>query len=269
MCIDVTLVGNRKPYGFLFKNDLNQFVYSCSQCDKEFSAGNELEQHSIGHDVKKECDSLPNHDSTIDIEPIEVYPPSFSSSENLKDESTVPTDSTKEEMAIYLPFESQKLEVTMDEKEDTPADDATTEPPIGDDFSSFDFQNDAASSSSSSSDDDYFTPTTKKKSTTTTKKSTTTTKKSTKTPKKEAKNNKYTCEICSRMFTSLARIKQHIYAGHIKKKKPAKRPPSPTLCTLCGKQIRDMKTHLKTFHSTVMVFFYYYTFVAFCSFFLN
>lgn len=227
MCIDVT---SRKPYGFLFKNDLNEFVYSCSRCDEEFSAGNDLEQHTVGHDVKEENEATtPHQEFVIDLEPIEVYSPNLSESENVKNE-TIPLDnSTKEEMAIYLPFESEKVEVTMDDK-DSPADAVE---PIADDFTSFDFQNE------SSSDEDFFTPTTKKK----------TTKKSTKS-QKEAKKNTYHCEICSRVFTSLARIKQHMIAGHIKKKKQAKRPLSPTLCTLCGKHIRDMKTHLKIFHST-------------------
>ncbi|XP_031631848.1 zinc finger protein 652-like [Contarinia nasturtii] len=237
MCIDVA-AGNRKPYGFLFKNDLNEFVYSCSRCDEEFSAGNDLEHHTVGHDVKEECESLPNQDLVIDLEPIEVFSPNFSPTENVKNESIPLDSSTKEEMAIYLPFESQKLEIAMEDK-DTAADDDDDNAfePLADDFSSFEFQNDP--SSSSSDDEDFFKPTTKKKST----------KKSNKTTK-ESKKKTYTCEICSRIFTSLARIKQHMFAGHIKKKKQAKRPLSPTLCTLCGKTIRDMKTHLKIFHST-------------------
>lgn len=232
MCIDVA---SRKPYGFLFKNDLNQFVYTCSRCDEEFSVGNDLEQHTVGHDVKEETESGTNQEVTIDLEPIEVYPPTYSSpSVNVKNEGIALDNSTKEEMAIYLPFESQKLEVTMDDKEN----ETDAVEPLGDDFNSFDFQNE---SSSSSSDEDIFTSTAAKK-----KKPA---KKVTKTSK-EPKKNTYHCEICSRVFTSLARIKQHMIAGHVKKKKPAKRPLSPTLCTLCGKHIRDMKTHLKIFHST-------------------
>lgn len=223
MCIDVTL-GSRKPYGFLFKNDLNEFVYSCSQCDEEFSAGNDLEHHAVAHDVKEESEKSPATDLAIDLEPIEVYAPHFSPSENVKNE-TIPLDnSTKEEMAIYLPFEQPKLEVNVVEKYI----EGETEP-FGDDLN---FPDDATTS-----DDDFFMPTTKKKSTK-------------KMPKKNSKKNTYSCEICSRIFTSLARIKQHMIAGHIKKKKQAKRPLSPTLCTLCGKHIRDMKTHLKIFHST-------------------
>lgn len=220
----------RKPYGFLFKNDLNEFVYSCSRCDEEFSAGNDLEQHTVGHDVKEESEMATNSELAIDLEPIEVYPSNLSPSENVKNEAIPLDNSTKEEMAIYLPFETKKLEVTIDDKESV-----TDEiEPLGDDFTSFEFKNE-----SSSSDEDFFTPTTKKKST----------KKITKSPK-ETKKKTYHCEICSRVFTSLARIKQHMIAGHVKKKKQAKRPLSPTLCTLCGKYIRDMKTHLKIFHST-------------------
>ncbi|XP_055303195.1 zinc finger protein 652-B-like [Sitodiplosis mosellana] len=226
MCIDVA---SRKPYGFLFKNDLNEFIYSCSRCDEEFSASNDLEQHTVGHDVKEENEAATNQELAIDLEPIEVYPPSYSPPENVKNEGIPLDNSTKEEMAIYLPFESQKLEVTMDEKE------SDTDPvePLGDDFNSFEFQNE------SSSDEDFFTPATKKKAT----------KKVVKVTKESMKKT-YHCEICSRVFTSLARIKQHMIAGHVKKKKPTKRPLSPTLCTLCGKHIRDMKIHLKTFHST-------------------
>lgn len=225
MCIDVT-TGSRKPYGYLLKNDLNEFVYSCSRCDEEFNVGNQLEQHSVCHDVKEENDPASN-DLSIDLEPIEVYPPQFLPSENVKNEAIPLDSSTKEELAIYLPFEAHKFELTTEVKETT----NDEVEPLVDDFMSFDFQNE------SDSDDDFFTPSTKKK----------TTKKST---KKETKKNTYTCEICSRVFTSLARIKQHMIAGHIKKKKQAKRPLSPTLCTLCGKHIRDMKTHLKIFHST-------------------
>lgn len=222
MCIDVAL-GSRKPYGFLFKNDLNEFVYSCSQCDEEFSAGNDLEHHAVVHDVKEESEKSPATDLAIDLEPIEVYPPNFSSCD-AKAEPIPLDNSTKEEMAIYLPFEQPKLEVNVEEK-DTEGE----MEPFGDDLNFPDAE--------SSSDEDFFAAETKKKSVK-------------KVPKKESKKNTYSCEICSRIFTSLARIKQHMIAGHIKKKKQTKRPLSPTLCTLCGKHIRDMKTHLKIFHST-------------------
>lgn len=228
MCIDTASDG-RKLYGFLFKNDLNEFVYTCSQCDEEFRIGIDLEQHSIGHDIKEESEISVNPVLSLDLEPIEVYPPHFPPSDTVKNE-TIPLDnSTKEEMAIYLPFETPKLEVNIDRNENSTE---TTEV-MDEDFSAFELPND----DTSSSEEDFFTPTTKQK----------TTKKDS---KKDAKKNAYHCEICSRVFTSLARIKQHMFAGHIKKKKAVKRPPSPTLCTLCGKHIRDMKNHLKIFHST-------------------
>lgn len=230
MCIDIASSG-RKLYGFVYKSDINEFIYSCSQCSEEFIIANELEQHTVGHDVKEEeNDSAPNSDLAIDLEPIEVYPSPLSPSESVKNEAIPLDSSTKEEMAIYLPFESSKLEVNIDTKE---TQDDLSEP-LGDDFPAFDVQDE-----SSSDEEDFFTPKTKKKST----------KKATKT-QKDSKKNTFNCDICSRVFTSLARIKQHMIAGHLKKKKPSKRPLSPTLCTLCGKHIRDMKTHLKLIHSS-------------------
>lgn len=53
MCIDIAF-GSQKTYGCLLKNDSNEFVYSCNRCDEEFRAGNDLEHHLIGHDVKHE-----------------------------------------------------------------------------------------------------------------------------------------------------------------------------------------------------------------------
>lgn len=230
MCIEIA-AGNRKPYGFLFKNDLNEFVYCCSRCDEEFRLGNDLEQHSVSHDVKEECDIVANQDLVIELGHIEVYSPHFSAADNVKSEAIPLDNSTKEEMAIYLPLETHKLEVNIEEKG---AGISTVDPePLDNDFDYLGFPNE------SSTDDDFFPATIKKKST-----------KKTSKAQKESKKNTYTCEICSRIFTSLARIKQHMIAGHIRKKKQAKRPLSPTLCTLCGKHIRDMKTHLKIFHST-------------------
>lgn len=231
MCIDIA-IGNRKPLGFLYKTDENAFIYSCSQCDEEFGNGNDLELHTIGHDVKEEIEIAVNSDLTLDFEPIEVYTPTFSPVDSVKDE-TIPLDSsTKEEMAIYLPFDTPKLEEFEKLAAKTSANESVES--IDEEFPAFGFDNNTSSDDDS---DDFFTSPTKKK----------TTKKG---AKKRPKKNSFHCEICSRVFTSLARIKQHMIAGHIKKKKQAKRPQSPTLCTLCGKHIRDMKTHLKTIHST-------------------
>lgn len=240
MCIDIASSG-RKLYGFVYKNDANEFIYSCSQCDVEFGVGNELEQHTVGHDVKEENDIGQNSELAIDLQPIEVYPPQLSPSDSVKNEAIPLDSSTKEEMAIYLPFESSsKIEVNVIAK-DTDDDDDANEP-LGDDSAAFEFQNESSSSGDDDDDEhegDFFGSASKKKS-------------AKKSPKirKDSKKTTYNCDICSRIFTSLARIKQHMIAGHIKKKKQTKRPPSPTLCTLCGKHIRDMKTHLKLIHST-------------------
>lgn len=249
MCIDI-VSGSRKPYGFLFKNDLNEFVYTCSRCDDEFRIGLDLEHHIIGHDVKEENENeaLDHCELPIELAPIEVLPPPtpplppiqppFDPSGDCKSEVIAVDCSTKDEMGIYLPFDTPKLEINIEEKETHDEDEAETANAMDDDFPSNDFQADSSSSS-----DDFFPPPKSKKKPQ---------KKTNKTNKsnKESKKKTYHCEICSRVFTSLARIKQHMIAGHVKKKKPVKRPLSPTLCTLCGKYIRDMKPHLKVFHST-------------------
>lgn len=307
MCIDIACDGgggNRIAYGFLFKNDLDEFIYSCSRCDEEFRVGNDLEQHSIGHDIKEENDMLTHAEMSVDLEPtIEVFaeaplppptaslvstrpsryasrktrspktsrfpltvsssPPLPSTTTAVKAEtaSTAHTK-TKEEMSVYLPFDIQKLEVNIEKKE---TDTEQNESLIDNDDDHDDDDEFTPFAGDTSSDDDFFTPAiikqaSKQKEATATKATAATASSSLSKKKKTAKKDKkdkeimkdreYHCDICGRVFTSLARIQQHMVAGHIKKKKPAKRPPSPTLCTLCGKHIRDMKTHLKIFHST-------------------
>lgn len=319
MCIDAAHGdgggGNRIPYGFLFKNDLNEFIYSCSRCDEEFRVGNELEQHSIGHDIKEENEMAAHPELSVDFEQVlEVFaeaklpPPeqapcsptpssstapqtqpraSRSSSRNtarrraqLSKSSTPPQSAptsatvktetnpadtkTKDELSVYMPFDVEKLEVDIEKRESDDTDPGQSF--VDDDFTPFDDGID-----DSSSDEDFFTPITTKQAkkendaaATAAAKVTSSPKKSYKKKKKTAtvaaamtpkekdakKNHEYHCDICARIFTSLARIRQHMYAGHIKEKRPPRRPPSPTLCTLCGKHIRDMKTHLKIFHST-------------------
>lgn len=171
MCIDIASSG-RKLYGFLYRNDSNEFIYSCSQCNVEFDVGNELEKHTVDHDVKEETETVQSVDLAIDLQPIEVYPPQLSPTNSIKNESIPLDSSTKEEMAIYLPFDAPKVEVNIEEQ-DTECD---VEEALGNDFTAFDVQNDP--SSSSSSDDDFFAPKTKKKST----------KKSTKAQKETKKN---------------------------------------------------------------------------------
>lgn len=184
--------GDRKPLGFLFKNQENQFIYSCSQCEKEFNIGIDLEQHTIVHDIKDELEN------SIPYEP-KIFESKLP--EDALKEQQIPLDElgTKDEMAIYLPLDNP--EIIAELKESTTDD------------------------TSSSADE-------------------------TESKRTKSKKNEYICEICERRFTSLARIKQHIHAGHVKdKKKSAKRSTSPTVCTLCGRSIRDMKTHLRVFHS--------------------
>lgn len=220
MCIDVAL-GGRKPYGFLFKNDLNEFVYTCSQCDEEFRVGNDLEVHSIGHDVKKENEIVINPNVSLNLRPIEVYQPHFVSTESAKDDVN-PLNGSVEEQALELfPFQSVKLEVNILSNESG----ADTTGLVSEGIHSTSFQNESSSLEDS----------TKSKS------------KKKKLKKSSSKKDEYHCDICARVFTSLARIQQHMDARHTK---PAKRPPSPQLCCICGKYIRAMKMHLKIFHST-------------------
>lgn len=215
MCIDI----DRKPYGFLFKNDLNEFVYSCSRCDEEFLVGRDLEYHTFGHDVKEESENQ------IFELPIEVLPLP-TTLDYCKDEATQ-IDDTKTENAIYLPIEAPKSEV----KTKQPDDEVDGEE-RGNDDDDFGFPED------SSSDEDYFTPTTVKK-------AAKAKQMKVKTPKKMELH----CDICSKVLTSLARIQQHMEAVHINKKKKSERQWKLTLCTLCGKQVRYIKAHLRAKHT--------------------
>lgn len=201
MCI---LIGSSdgKPYGFLYKNEQNKFVYCCSQCEEEFIIGIDLEKHTIVHDEST--------DSTIK--------PSLSDSFK-ESSSTSQFEDTETEIAelptIYLPFNTvNRLEADDDIKEVNilNLDDAVkcSYLPASE---SFELESSRRSKSF------------------------------------EKKSETYLCEICSRKFTSLARIKQHMHAGHVKKRKQTRRSLSPTTCTICGKIIRDMKTHLRVFHS--------------------
>lgn len=224
MCIDIVL-GGRKPYGFLFKNDLNEFVYSCSECDEEFPVGYDLEQHTINHDVKDEIKIEINRHRTHELEPVVLYPSHSVSLDSVKDEENPLDGDTEDKLLEYLPFKSVKLELNIvPDERNTEITDLLND----NDDDSYEFQNDISSS------EDVGTSMPKKK-----------------TPKKglkkESKKNDYHCDICTRVFTSLARIRQHMDAIHTK---PAKIPPTPTLCSLCGKYIQAMKTHLKIFHST-------------------
>lgn len=201
MCILVDST-ERKPYGFLFKNEQNQFVYCCSQCEDEFIFGIDLEKHTIVHDENKDSE------------------PKFSLSDSFKETtSTSQLEDTKPEIAklpiVYSAIKTANLET-------------------GDDLNEVNISNfDDTGKCSYSSVNESFEPSKRSKS----------------FEKKTKKSETYLCEICSRKFTSLARIKQHMHAGHIKKKKKTRRSLSPTSCTICGKIIRDMKTHLRVFHS--------------------
>lgn len=219
MCIDVAL-GGRKPYGFLFKNDLNEFVYSCSRCDEEFRIGNDLEVHSIGHDVKKENEIVINPEISLNLQPIEVYQPHFTSIESAKDDVNPLSGSVEEKALDFYSFNHVKLEVNNLSNESG----AESTGLLSEGIHSTGCQNESSSLEDS------------------------TISKSKKTKrKKSTKKDEYHCDICARVFTSLARIQQHMDARHTK---PAKRPPSPQLCSICGKYIRAMKMHLKIFHST-------------------
>lgn len=206
MCIGS---GKQKPVGFLFKNQHNQFVYSCSQCDDEFSKGVELEQHTIIHIVKEE--ELP-YDAPESV-PIEL--PII---DVLVEDNILPILDGLE-MAIYLPaFE-------MPEK-------PTEQNPVNEQIDDV-FDNDKIKSESSSSDEDAFDEN----------------QSITKNLKSVAKSGEFICELCKRSFTSLARIRQHIHATHVNdKKKQSKRQIIPVVCEQCGKNIRDLKTHLKFYH---------------------
>lgn len=209
MCFDS---GKEKLFGFLYKNQQNQFVYSCSQCYNEFSTGVRLEQHTIVHNVKEEerpCDppamifeSVPIKSPTIDV---------------LVEDNILPI-LDELEMAIYLPaFEMPEKPIG----EQNPIDE-----PIHDDF-----DNDKIQSETSSSDEDAFDGNQTKAN----------------NGKGVVKRREFICELCTRSFTSLARIRQHIFASHVNdKKKQSTRKIE--VCELCGKNIRDLKTHLKFYH---------------------
>lgn len=213
----------RKPFGFLFKNQQNQFSYSCSQCDEEFGEGVQLEKHTIVHIVKEEelsCDP-----PTIIFESFTMKSPIIDA---LTEDNLLPLDelSTKNEMAIYLPvFETPRLgENLLSEPTEQNSVDEPDEV----------FDNNKIDSESSSCDESAFDGKQLK----------------TKKPKGVAKRREFICELCQRSFTSLARIRQHIHASHVNdKKKQSKRSQTmPVVCSLCGKSIRDMKTHLKFYH---------------------
>lgn len=219
--------GDRKPFGFLYKNDQNQFIYSCSQCDVEFNIGTELEQHTILHDVKEEFENSLQYEPAI----LETFASKLTA-DALKSEN-IPLEelSTKDEMAIYLPFDTDAniTEPALSNNNEQSNTDQNND--NNENQNEIPFEENSFFDSSSDSDS-FITSKTKSK----------------KVPAKKCQE--YICEICDRRFTSLARIKQHIHAGHVKdKKKQLKRSTSPTVCSLCGKSIRDMKTHLRIFHS--------------------
>lgn len=212
MCIGS---GKQKPFGFLFKNKHNKFVYSCSQCDEEFSKGVELEQHTIVHIVKVE--EVPCDPSEMLFESVPVQSPTIDA---LIEDNILPI-LDELEMAIYLPaFE-------MPEK--------SIEQNVADESFHDVFDNDKMKSAASSSDKDA---------------SDENQSKTKKWRESAIKMREFICELCKRSFTSLARIRQHINANHVTdKKKQSKRQPTPVVCELCGKNIRDLKTHLKFYHS--------------------
>lgn len=231
MCIGS---GDRKPFGFLFKNQQNQFIYSCSRCDEEFNIGIELEQHTVVHEIKDELENSIPYEPAI----FETFASKLST-DDLQNEQIAMDISTKDEMAIYLPFETPKLEVNIVEEitkfPHSKSKDDSNNSNIPEDNS---HQNVDPESNESSSSDDLF------------EEKRTESKTKPKPERTPTKKREYICEICERRFTSLARIKQHIHAGHIKDKKTkSKRSTTPTICSICGKSIRDIKTHLRIFHS--------------------
>lgn len=66
-----TKVDARKPYGYLYKNEQNHFVYSCSSCTDEFESGSELEGHTIVHDIKIESNEVPL-ESRYNLRPLSI-----------------------------------------------------------------------------------------------------------------------------------------------------------------------------------------------------
>lgn len=216
----------RKRYGFLYKNNENSFVYGCSRCCLEFSVGTELEQHTNVHDVKREPENVASElvlASESDIKPFLLCETEFFDDppveDDVKSESKLKMEQTillNEIKPVLSPDENAKIEendfgVFNDLHENFETDD---EHPDGKDKES------------------------KKK-------------------KKNKKSNgpklpkipEFICDICSRGFTSVARVLQHMKCVHIMKERPVKPPLTPTMCTICGKNVRDMKSHYKLCHT--------------------
>lgn len=69
------------PLGFLYKLDVNHFVYKCSGCDEEFVNGYDLEQHVVQHEsddaniwniIKSEVADFPVATDDHDVEFLEI-----------------------------------------------------------------------------------------------------------------------------------------------------------------------------------------------------
>lgn len=227
MCI--TTDSKRKPYGYLFKNEQNLFIYGCSQCNQEFCVGTELEQHTNVHDLKQEQEIQPKEStSDYDIKPFSICEVDLHESEP-------------------EPSIANTLFLTEEPKpEQTPVEN-TNECNDNDTIPEFeDFKDD---SSSESSAEEFVIKTRKKPKPQSVKiEKKTPTKKS--RPKKPKEKLELLCDICCRVFTSIARVRQHMKSTHITKTPKVYRPQTPTLCTLCGKNIRCMKSHMKICHTT-------------------
>lgn len=205
MCIGS---GKKKPFGFLFKNQWNQFVYGCSQCDYESRKSLDLEQHTTAHIVEE--NELPCNLPTMIFESLAPI-----KSEVLAEDNIQPI-LDELDMAIYLPA----FEMPENSTEQNPKDELIDD--VFDYYSIF--------SMSSASDEDAFD------------------ENQTKTKQVKCKgavnNREFICDLCTRSFASLARIRQHIHDSHVKdKKKQLKRQ----VCH-CGKNVLDLTTHLKYFH---------------------